>query len=197
MIELPLGIDSFCLFMIYSFSLSSVTIVLGLVYILTHGFALWNPSRTQSLLKVFPRSQTLGSVLMVLAALWFAWILQTADLMEFTVHRTRFLIGLAVLLILILIYVQEFIAVRALGCLLLLGANVLLDSAFPRDDYPRLVITATAYFYIIFGMFWVGAPYLLRDHIKLLTAKPARFKIASALGSAFGALLLILGIFVY
>lgn len=95
------------------------------------------------------------------------------------------------------LYVREFIAVRALGVLLLLGANILLDACFLREDKLRLVVVAYAYLLIVKGMLMVGAPYLLRDAIDWAFASPLRGKGLFLLGLVFAVLLLGLGVFVY
>lgn len=183
--------------MIYSFTLSQVAIGLGVIYLITHGFALCSPKAVVCWLEDFPRNTRVGIGLMVAAALWFGWILSSQDLMDFSPYRNIFLIGITVIGVCTVMFLQEYIAVRALGILLLLFANVLLDAAFTRQEVSRLLITLTAYFYVIFGMFWVGAPYLMRDQLRWLCSKTRRLKIASGAGVVFGSILLFFGVFIY
>ena len=67
--------------------------------------------------------------------------------------------------VLVLRFVEEFLAVRALGILCLLAAEPLLDSAFLRYETSRLLVTVFAYLLVVAGLFWVTMPYLLRDQI--------------------------------
>ena len=86
---------------------------------------------------------------------------------------------------------------RSLGVLCLLGANVLLDAAFLREDAARLVVVAYAYLIIVEGMVMVGAPYVLRDGIALGLATPRRSRVLLSAGLIFGIVLMVLGIWVY
>jgi len=84
---------------------------------------------------------------------------------EFSSFRRPLLIVLPIGFVLIIRFVEEFLAVRALGILCLLAAEPLLESAFFRYETSRLFLTVLAYFLIIAGLFWVTMPYLLRDQI--------------------------------
>lgn len=184
-------------FLIYSFSLSQVAVALGLAYLITHGWAVWRPQAAMSVLRAFPRHGLAGWVLLALATLWFVGLMATIDLMEYTPHRAKFVLGTLVLGGLSAHFMREFLAVRSLGVLLLLVAQVLLDAAFLRDETSRLVVTVTAYAYVVAGMFMVGAPYMMRDAIAWLTKNELRFRIAAGLGTAFGLLLLFLAAVAY
>jgi hypothetical protein len=47
-----------------------------------------------------------------------------------------------------------------------------------------------AYIWLTLGMFWVGKPYLLRDQITWVTKSVLRWRVATALGAVWGALIL-------
>ena len=49
-------------------------------------------------------------------------------------------------------FVDEFLAVRALGILCLLAAEPLLDAAFLRPETSRLLVTVLAYLMIVAGL---------------------------------------------
>jgi hypothetical protein len=61
----------------------------------------------------------------------------------------------------------------------------------------RLLLPFLAYAWIIVGMFFVGMPYLMRDWIDWVLAKPIRWTLAVWSGVAYGALMLILAITTY
>lgn len=184
-------------FLIYSFSLAQVAGVLGLVYVVSHGWAALWPRAATVALRAFPRHEVAGWILLGAATLWFAGLLGSIDLMEYTPHRSKMVLGVLVLGGLSAYFMREFLAVRSLGALLLLGAQVMLDAAFLRDEGSRLVITVTAYGYVVAGMFLVGAPYMLRDFLGWLTGEERRLKWAGWLGVGFGGLLLVLAAVVY
>ena len=183
--------------MIYSFGLSQVAVWLGFGSFLLHAGCLCNYGKAVAWWRAFPRSEPWGGVLLALATAWAAWLAGTMNLMEYTRFRPLFILAAVALGVTSWLYVREFIAVRALGVLLLLGANILLDAAFLREEKLRLVIVAYAYLLAGKGMFMVGAPYLLRDGIDWAFANPFRGKLLLLLGLIFALVLLGLGIFVY
>ena len=183
--------------MIYSFSLSQVAVWLGFGLICTHAWGLFDLAKTTEWAKRFPRNDLAGGVLLGLATAWAAWLAGTINLMEYTRFRPLFIFGVIGLGISSWLYVREFIAVRSLGVLCLLGANVLLDAAFLRDDAARLVVVAYAYLIIVEGMVMVGAPYCLRDGIAWGLATPRRSRLFLSAGMIFGIVLMVLGIWVY
>src|ERR1700740_2005780 len=84
---------------------------------------------------------------------------------EFASFRRPLLIILPIGYLLVLRFLDEFLAVRALGILCLLAAEPLLDAAFFRNESSRLFVTVFAYLLVVAGLFWVTMPYLLRDQI--------------------------------
>ena len=183
--------------MIYSFTLSQVAVWLGFGSFLLHVWWFFNYDQAVAWGRSFPRSEPIGAVFLALATAWAAWLAGTMNLMEYTRFRPLFVLAAVALGVTSWLYVREFIAVRALGILLLLGANILLDACFLREDKLRLVVVAYAYLLIAKGMLMVGAPYLLRDAIDWAFAHPFRGKLLLLLGMAFAILLLGLGVFVY
>jgi hypothetical protein len=105
------------------------------------------------------------------------------------------LIGILAGAVLSWIYVPEFLAVRALGMLLLLAAEPLLESAVLRTEPTRLLLVILAYGWVVAGLFFVGMPYLLRDAIDWVTARPRFWKAACGAGIVWGLALLGCAIF--
>mgnify|MGYP003694549017 CR=1 FL=1 len=73
------------------------------------------------------------------------WLLATIEMGEFSAFRRPLLIALPIGYVLVLRFVDEFLAVRALGILCLLAAEPLLDAAFLRYETSRLLVTVFAY----------------------------------------------------
>ncbi len=175
--------------MLYELSLRWAGLLTGGLLLAGHGYAFWKGAETRNLLRAFPRSRVAGTILIALAALWCVWVVATMDLGEFVRYKTLLLLAIPASAWLLWRYVEEFLAVRALGMLMLLGAEPLLGAAFHRPETSRLFLVSLVYVWIIAGMFWVGMPYLLRDAIQWATASESRWKIAAAGGAAYGALL--------
>jgi hypothetical protein len=183
--------------LIYEFTLAQVAVVLGLLYLAVYGWMLAQPARARQVLQAFPRNYPAGLVLGILVTAWMIWLVQTADLMEYTPHRTKFAIGFLVLGIASMVYLKEFLVVRAGGVLALFVAKIMLDAAFLRDEPSRFVITLLAYAFIIKGMVMVASPYLARDMMEWCFAREVRQRALTFAGLGLALLLLILGIFVY
>jgi hypothetical protein len=183
--------------MIYHFSLSAVAIVLGVVYLLAHLPGVLWPGPVRSEVGRFPRHLPTGLVLTFIASVWWVTLLATTDLGEFSVYRNTLLTISIVLLTLTMLLAHQFLAVRGLALLLLLGAQVILDAAFLLDTPVRLVMTVLAYVWATTGIILIISPYRLRDFIEWASRSESRFRGLSWGGVAFGVFLLILGIFVY
>ena len=183
--------------MIYHFTLSAVSLVVGLIYVALHLWAILTPVQFSSLAQGFPRGKMAGGVLMGLATLWIVWLCTTMDLGEFTPMRMGITLFFGVLGLLSLWLLTDFLAVRGLAILLLLAANVLLDGAFLHDHPLKLVIPALAYIWIIFGIILICSPYRLRDWIAWATGNQNRLKMLSIPGAIFGLVLILLGLMVY
>ncbi len=168
-------------------------IITGLVLIALYGACLLHGASIRAGLRALPRSEKAGWVLLTLAAIWFFALITFMDLGEFSKYQR----GLQLLIVvgygLTLRYVDEFLAVRALGMLFLLLANVLLEAAFLQPQLWRLLLVLLAYAMIIKGMFWVGMPYVLRDCIAWITKTDARWRAGAWAGLAYGAVILISG----
>jgi hypothetical protein len=95
------------------------------------------------------------------------------------------------------IYVREFLAVRALGCLMLLAASPVLYAAYLQPQSSRLLLPILAYAWIIVGMYFIGMPFLMRDWVSWLTQQPARWKAACYAGIIYGAALLVAALLWY
>lgn len=172
-------------------------IVLGLALLAAHLWAWKNGNKARSFLKDFPRNYAWGVGLLSIGFIWGMMCLTNMDMGEFFFLRKWFLMLVPIGFVLVLIYVKEFLAVRALGSLMLLVAGPVLAAAFLQPQVTRLLLPVLAYAWIIAGMFFVGMPYLMRDWITWLLAKPGRWNLAVWSGIAYGAVLLLLAVTTY
>ncbi len=178
--------------MIYSLDLKTAFFLVGVLLLIGHAFALVQPKAAQDFLRGFPRSKPMGLALLIVAAVW-AWLLvKYIDLGEFSNWRQRVLIFIPIAAWLTWQYVDEFLAVRALGMVVLLAAEPLLDAAFLRPEFSRLVLVTLVYVWVGFALFWVGMPYTLRDQIAWITKHESRWKTAAFAGIGYGVLMLTL-----
>jgi hypothetical protein len=99
--------------------------------------------------------------------------------------------------LLVIRFVDEFLAVRALGILCLLAAEPLLEAAFFRYETSRLFLTVFAYLLVLAGLFWVTMPYLLRDQINWSAQSNARWHIVHGITALYGVTILVCAITQY
>jgi hypothetical protein len=176
--------------MIYQIPLQITGLAAGFLLLLVHAAGLIKPEATMRMARSFPRSRAAGTVLLILAAAWSFILVTGIDLGEFSKLRNMMLVGIVAGSILTWMYVEEFLAVRALGMLLLLAAEPLLESCALRPESTRLLLVVLAYAWIIAGLFFVGMPYLLRDAVKILTANKQVWIAAALGGLLYGAALI-------
>lgn len=176
--------------MIYDFSLRNVGLVVGLALMASHLAALLSPERVKSALAGLPRSRAAGLILCGLASVWAFWMAATMDLGEFTPNRTLICGVVLAGAVMVPLFADEFLAVRAIGILALLAAEPLLDAAFLRPEQSRLLLVVLAYGWAVAGLVLVGAPYALRDAVAWITASPWRYRVVAASGVAYGCVLI-------
>ena len=176
--------------MIYHLSLRTAGILAGLFLLSAGLFGLVRPDLTRDWARSFPRSRGAGIILLSLAAIWSFWLLATMEMGEFSSFRKPLLIGLPIAFILVLRFVDEFLAVRALGMLYLLAAEPLLEAAFLRYETSRLLVTVFSYVLIVSGLFWVTMPYLLRDHLAWSVRSAGRWRTLNLATLVYGVVML-------
>lgn len=176
--------------MIYDLSLRTAALIAGALLIAVHLYALLSPVPTIAWLRRFPRSRFWGVVLCAVASGWALWLAATMDLGEFSPNRTLICAVVVAGAIMVPLFAEEFLSVRALGILALLAAEPLLGSAFLRPEESRLLLVLLAYGWAIAGLFLVGAPYLLRDLIGWAAERPWHFRVAAGAGVTYGAALI-------
>ena len=119
-----------------------------------------------------------GAALLTVDLVWSFWLLVTMEMGEFASFRRPLLIILPIGFILVLRFVDEFLAVRALGILCLLAAEPLLDAAFLRPETSRLLVTVLAYLMIVAGLV-LGNDALSCCAIKFIGAQGRRTLVAA------------------
>ncbi|MBA2269397.1 MAG: hypothetical protein M3372_04930 [Verrucomicrobiota bacterium] len=176
--------------MMYDLSLRTAGMSAGGFLVLIGLLGLLQPGLMRTWLPRLPRSRVMGALLLTLAFIWSFWLLVTMEMGEFSGFRRPLMIALPIGYLLVLKFVNEFLAVRALGILFLLAAEPLLSAAFLRYEPSRLLVTIFAYILVVKGLFWVTMPYLLRDHIAWSTRTTGRWIALNALVLLYGGAIL-------
>ncbi len=182
---------------VYDISLHTVGLIVGLLLLASHVIALVRPEQTKGWLVKLPRSKPLGIGFLAVDSLWAFWLVSNMDLGEFSQYRTWLQIGVPIAFVLTLVFVDEFLAVRALGMFALLAADPVLSAAFLRPEFARLLLVVLAYVWLTLGLFWVGMPYVLRDQIHWITQTGRRFRALTLAGLVYGLVLLFCAVAIY
>jgi hypothetical protein len=135
------------------------------------------------MLKALPRSPAATLVFFGGGLLWFLVRVATMGDADRIIGNSNvpWVAGFAVLGVLSVKYVPDFLAVRGLSILTLLAATPLLDAAYMQYDHPqRLFLVSFVFVAVIAALFLAVVPYRLRDFFQWLLAAPAR---ARALGA--------------
>lgn len=160
--------------------------VLGLVGL----WALAAPSAWRQAMRAFPRFVPAGWILATADLVWFAINIQNTPLGGLDHYKVGLWFVTPVVIFLIIRFMDELLAVRALGGLMLLAPGVMLDAS--RIDYGtplRLVMVALAYFLIVVGCFLVSGPHRFRVWLSSPTGSDKR---ARATGTSLAALAIVL-----
>ena len=177
-------------------SLFSTGLVLAVWLIGLHSLMLVKSEPMKRFLVAFPRNQVLGQVLLGLGFAWF-WLLVapsglgilsslSMNLGDFPGAKPILRMLVPVALVMVVVSVKDFLAVRALGVLGLLVASPLLEAAFLKDPMSRLLVPIYAYALLTASLFWVGMPYLFRDAVTWVTTGTLRWKVAALAGLGYG-----------
>ena len=179
--------------------LSLLSILLGAGMSLPQIYGLAQPGKFAAAARKLPRNLPLGIALMLLATGWFAWNVNAEPIADFSAFKPYMLAGFAAVGVGSCIFVQDFLAVRAIAVLALLLGKVMVDTGRPHlGESPFvLVIQVWAYVLVAAGIWFTITPWKLRDLLELATANETRVRIGSAIRLAFAVFILILGLSVF
>lgn len=164
---------------------AGILLVLGALFLVSN-------SAIKSMFKAFPRSQAASVIFFGGGAAWFLYNvanMSTADVIGFSTP-TPFVYIFGALAAAAFFYLPEFLAVRGLSTVILVGSWPLLMSAYGRYELPqRLLMVSAIYVAISAAIYLAASPFRLRDFLEWIYRTPGR---ARALGGAlavYGAVL--------
>lgn len=170
-------------------SLFLATLLPGLALVVLGTLLASNDARVAAAARALPRSRRGAWLLFGAGALWFVWrlsLLGESDLIFFQTP-TPVMLGFAVLAVLALLYTPDFLAVRGLCALVLLGAEPLLHAAYMEWGHPqRLLMVSAVYVALALALYLAAAPYRWRDFFGWLFRTPGRARLLGALLLAYG-----------
>lgn len=173
-------------------SLTLATLLTGLILLSLGALFLVSNSAITSMFKAFPRSKTASVIFFGGGAAWFVYQvahMSTADVIGFS-SPTPFVFIFGALAVLSFFYLPEFLSVRGLSVVILVGAWPLLMTAYGRYELPqRLFMVSALYVALTAALYLAASPFRLRDFFEWLYRAPARPRVFGGVLAAYGLLL--------
>ena len=144
--------------------LFQVTILLGIVMVITGTLFLVNRSSLNKAIIQFPRSRKMAILLMSIGTVWFI-VRHILNLSEADFGDYKMLIIAIVIFVFLssFIFTKDFLAVRGLSIIVLLFAREALDAAYLQEQVARLYLVSITYILIIMALYFGAWPYRMRD----------------------------------
>lgn len=179
------------------FSLANWAVAIGALIVAINAAFLAAPEACKRWALAFPRSVAWAWGLVAVDLFWVAWIILHAPLGRFEPLKPLIYVLAPMAFILVVFFMDELLAPRAAGGLLLLVANPVLNAARWHPSPWRLVVTVLCYIWVVAGMVFLLSPYRLRDLVEWATKGSTRLRMLSVVRLVFGLVLLFLGWRVY
>jgi hypothetical protein len=173
-------------------TLTTATLLPGIFLIVLGALLLIGNSAIVSTLKAMPRSQVAAVLFFGGGAAWFLYMLSGLSEADLILVQTPkpLMIGFGALALLAFFYLPDFLAVRGLAVLVLLGAWPLLMSAYGEYAVPqRLFMVTVVYVGVAIALYLGAVPYRLRDFFQWLFGRPGRARALGGVLAGYGALL--------
>lgn len=178
-------------------NLASIALICGLLLLVGSGMlALW-PGVAADVVRAFPRHVWAGRILAAADILWAAWLVLTMGSTWIDAHRAIVYAAVPVIYILVIAFIDDLLAARALGGLLLLVPLPILESAFTHPASSRLVMTTFAYLLVVLGLVLVWSPFKLRQWTERWINQASMASAVGGAGLLLGAVMLFLAWRVY
>jgi hypothetical protein len=174
-----------------------VAVILGTFLMATRLPGVVAPGKFRAAALQFPRSVWVGRIVMLVVAVWAGYRMYGAATDEWAWARTPVVLGVPTAYVLIIFCAEQFLAVRATAALMLLVANVAVRAADLHESPWRLVVTVLAYVWVVAAIWMAAAPNHCRDALQWLMASDGRCRTVCGVGLGLGAVLVVLGTFVY
>ncbi|MFH0881031.1 MAG: hypothetical protein V2A34_15050 [Lentisphaerota bacterium] len=178
-------------------SLSLWAVVVGCIILFVNLPALVSPKAFLEVVGQFPRSKWPGWVLSAVDLLCVAWIVYHAHLGSFEFLKPFIFLAAPLSFGLVVFFMNELLAPRAFGGLLMLAANPILYAARWQETDWRWVMTVIAYVWAVAGMALMLSPFRFRQVVLWVNKTEMRCRLGAAVRVLFGLFVLFLGLKVY
>ena len=179
--------------------LKTVGLVVGILLLVFGSCGLLSPALSRKLLAGFPRNRAAACLLTAVVLGWAFWLLYNATFLAgLPVVRKVVLVVAPVSYLLVIMFLDELLAARSLGGLLLLLPQLVLRATFPHDQSEwRFVLTTLAYVWVIAGIVLLLSPYYFRRTATLLAGNDGKCRGVGLVIAVGGATIIALAMTVY
>lgn len=151
------------------------------------------PQKTRGWIKDFPRSKIAGWLLLAAGVTWVAWLLFQMPLAWFDNYKPSLYVLAPLFFLFTVKFMDELLAPRALGGLMLLVPCLVIDIARQRG----LVLVTLAYVMVVAGIALVLSPYIYRKFMAYWVENDTRCRALGCAGAGLGAFLVVFGMLCY
>jgi hypothetical protein len=173
---------------------SGILLILGALYGFICAFMVFAPNATRGVFRRFPRHRVAGWILTAIALWWSALLLLGMDMGFLNAYKKLIYLLAPLAFFLIAFYMENLLAARALGGLLLLVPALMIDVARFDPSQFRYVLLVLAYVMVFKGMALVASPYLFRRCFERFVPDDAWCRRWGLAGLVFSAVLLGVGV---
>lgn len=170
--------------------LREISLLTALLTGLLSAGLLLTPAKLSSLLFAFPRNRVAGIALTALSLLWSAYLINQMTLGELSKYKDLLFVLTPATFFLIIYFIDELLAARAFGGLLMLYPTLMVDIARWHPSPWRLVVVSVAYLMVVAGMWIVLSPYKFRLWTHAMLCSRTRQKLAGSFYALLTGLLL-------
>ena len=153
--------------------LAGLSLIVGSVTGMVSACLVLFPSASRSCIKAFPRHKLSGGVLAALALTWSTVLLMNMHLGFLEPYKGWLLAIGPITFLLIIFFVDELLAPRALGGLLLLVPAPIIIAARLEESSWRYYALVVSYLMVIKGIALILHPYLFRKSCELTVRSDA------------------------
>ena len=173
-------------------SLTVATLIPGIILAALGSMLLAGNSAIVSMFRSLPRSRVAAGAFFGAGAIWFLYNIRHLSEADFGQFRGILFVFFLAIAVASFFVVPDFLSVRGLAVLILLGATPLLDAAYMEFEYPQRLFMVSAVFLAVAAAIYLGAvPYRMRDFLEWLFRQPARARVLGGLFAAYGLLLVV------
>jgi hypothetical protein len=155
--------------------LAQAELLFGATFLFLGTMPLCFPAWSSKLLQDGIRSSLANWICFAPAIIWFLWHISRLGEADFGQYKDFFFVFFAIVGLIALFHIRDFLAVRGVCILILLSAHELLKAAYMEEAISRLWMVSGIYLLIIIATYLGAFPYRFRDFLNWFKDKKGFF----------------------